>query len=157
MKIPLIAALFFILVYLVLFIKTYGIPKSFSETYTDLKPRQKFIFPVLLWLFAAAIIVANHHILFIVSGACLALVGLARKYWLKSQRTAHIIGAAGSVFAGLTGLGIHYNNWYFLPAFIVVYISLEKVIHKKALIRIKNHTLYTELTGFILLAIGLLM
>lgn len=157
MKTPLIISLILIAVYLVWYIWRYKTPPSFSETYSKLKQKQKWIFPGLLWLFSISVVLADHRLLFGISAGLLALVGLARKYWLKSQHTAHIIGAIGSVAFGLAGLWVYYGAWYYAPAFVVIYISLENVIRKKSLIHVRNHTLITELSGFIMLAVGLLL
>ena len=155
MKLILISSLAFIVAYLIIYINRYGVPVTFSHTYKIIK--QKWAFTVVLTIFGVSLALNADTTMFFFCGALLCLVGVSRHYWEPGEKTLHFIGAIGSVLLGMASLIIDFQNYWALPAFLVFYLLFEDIFSSGPIIKIKNHTFYTEIVGFLLLAISLLI
>lgn len=152
---PLYQSIFLIpvIAYLVVYIYKYAMPWSFSATYRKIKHKAVF---TLVMYFLAALILSAGKPLFFFSGALICLVGTAPKYWAKSEKVMHYIGATGSILLGLAGIIVYYHNFWMPAIFPVTYFLLEEIKPGKPVIRINKHTFYTEIVGFAIIIIAVI-
>jgi len=103
----------------------YGMTISISETYRELKIKEKFLFTVTLWAVAIPIIIVSIEtvkdqspVLFFIAGSLLMLVSASPTFWSgKMELTAHLIGSYGSIGIGIVAC----LDYFFNP--ITIYIS----------------------------------
>ena len=152
MKLLFLIAIFPIIVYTVLFIWKYGVPVTFSAIFRAIK--HKAWFTLVLLAFAIPYMIVTAEWLFMISGALLVLTGTARNFWVNGEKTYHFIGAVGGFLAGFAGLVFHFHLWYVPIPFFIVFFLIEEMPNGKIILKINNHTLYTETVAFATLVAG---
>lgn len=93
----------------------FGIQKSISESYYDLRPEWKFVFTLTLWGFAIPVMIVGNSFLFFLAGGLICFVGAAAGFKsLAMTYKVHMIGAYGGVILGFTAL-IFDLGYYAMP------------------------------------------
>lgn len=112
MKELLIFALAQFIIYLVYVRVKYGMTKSISATYYEIK--NKWLFTITLWFFAIPLIIVGGKGLIFLAGASIGFVAAAprvgEKY--KMSEIVHIVGSYLGIASGVIAMGIYYGLWW---------------------------------------------
>jgi hypothetical protein len=140
------AAIF--VIYLVTVYLLYGMTKSVSATYYEL--RYKWVFTMVLWGFSIPLIIAASQPLIFLSGAAICFTGAAPGVDEKMERNWHIGSSVAGIIIGLLALWIHYGYWE--PVAIQLAFTVPAKIGK-----MKHHTYWIEVLAFALVWISVFM
>lgn len=147
----LISAGILFLSYLIITIKTFGIPKSISWTYYLLKDsdtkrglwKREYWFQLFIYLLSVLIIVAGNNLYFLFAGLFLSIVGLAPTVKDKILFKYHMLGAVMSIGLCLFDL----FTIGMIPALLFITVVSIILVYKK----INVYITYIEICCFLLI------
>lgn len=153
MILTLIQAFIFCL-YIVFIVCKFGILKSISDSWYELKTEKlEFLFTLFCWIIGFLMAAQSSTLpFFFFSGAGLCFVGVATSFKLQKsiEKTIHNVGAIICIISALCGLLIENYIWFPMMIFVISYIIIE-------LLNMKNKIWWIEIISFISILSGLLV
>ena len=147
----LIIPILILFIYLLWVVDNHGVLESWSDSYREIKDKWKFQLTLVLLGLGVGLFgwFTVHSYLLPISGLGLVTVGLAPRFWLKTQGIIHSAGALLGALAGLLSVGVDFHLWW-VSALAIALIGIIKF--KK----ISNATWWMETTAFLAIIIGIL-
>ena len=148
--ISLIASFFIFAGYVTYIYSKFGVLKSISKSYYELRPKNKWMFTIALWGFSIPMIIAGDTALMFLAGSAICFVGAAPAYKDSMTDKVHVAGAVAGIVLGAAAMWINYGFWWItglmaLSAFLMSHFE------------IKNETWWIEITEFMFIFLGVLL
>ena len=128
----------------------YGILPSISQSYYELPPKWKWLFPIFCWGFAFPAMVIAGSPLMLFAGGGIVFVGAAAAFQEKMTKEFHIIGALMGVILSQVAIVLDYGLWPISLAFVLLSIPMLLLEDK-----FSNRIWWIELMAFLSISVVL--
>ena len=139
-------------IYLLWVVDNHGVLQSWSDSYREIKDKWKFQLTLVLLGLGVGLFgwFTAHSYLLPISGLGLITVGLAPRFWLKTQGIIHSAGAILGALAGLLSVGVDFHLWYIsvLGVVLIIVIKFSKG---------SNKTWWMETVSFLAILVGIFL